>query len=1248
MAKNYFPKIILLVSCLLFVTNVTKAQVTYGSAGTYGLRLMVPTYTGSAIQVRRTCDNATSDIGFSCGALNTTALNRFVLASNPVSAISSSPAASYGLRKLSCAYANSPINVRRGCDNATKDIGFTAAGDLDTTALKTFVLASNPLSAISAGAAAAFSLRRLSCTYVANKAIRVRRSSGGQSDIGFTATGDLDTATLKTYVGAGGTGYVTKWYDQSGNGNDAVQGTAGNQPEIVIAGVVNRQGGLPAIAFSAALTSYLTITYAATMDFSSVSTTNVVFTKTGVPTGDAAIFDQIYAPSNISTALSWNNGTGVYSPLSYGYFPGGWQYAALPADVTTGTNYIISGTIQSGAANTTSINIYQNSTLAATTNNATTVGAQASKDFNIGKRWDNADYAPMNCQELIVFASVLSATDRQYLEFGQSLYYSIVGGLSNITTFPASTPSAYIATWYDQSGNGRNATQVTTANQPRIMNAGVIDRQNGLPAIRYVGTSNMYLTVPQASLFTLADSYVIGSADVAGNASSWWGAYRTGGNTGGNNRSLANGEAGTISGFSLWSDWGGYAVDSVYVNQINSNTTPALRNNLTSATLAQVTTRQKVAVTQATYASTGITFGGDAQSTYAALTGYLNEIVFFSAALSQTDKAYVQWSQAQYYNISGVSIATMPATPPSGYIAKWYDQSGNGNNLLQATTANQPRIVNAGVINLQGSLPAIQLDGANYYMGQSTLSISNPYTANAVATRTGAAGGASSGYERLVNISATGDSYGFMGSYTNLGVTNYATFTGNGAGTWNDIAADAPNTAVTLNAQNILSMVVATGATGLVPSINGTALTGKAGTAATATGFLIGAPYSISTLNQLWTGNISEFTIFTSALNTTRRTLLETNEGAYYGLAPSNSKYTVASGYNLFVSGVGRTSNVDSVADSRQSVGMGIIVGTTATDYLKDNGDYITIGTTCPTGAVTTSLNMPVGATAGYERWLNDWYLNKTDILNNGGNLQLFFDFSAYGVAGAPANVANYQLWGRATTAANFTVVPTTSAVISGNRVVFTLPAANLGTTGYYTIGTIDYQNSPLPIELLSFNAVPDGNKVDIAWETITETNNAYFTIEKSKDGISFAKLMDVPGAGTCTSYRNYAEVDYTPYEGKSYYRLKQTDKNGAYKYFTMVPVTISANGQQPQITLYPNPIDNTSDLRVELTGYNKKEVLVVLRDIQGKEFLTKVLFSEDDNHIFMVNDTRKLPEGTYIITATSNDKIYNYKLIVR
>jgi hypothetical protein len=87
-------------------------------------------------------------------------------------------------------------------------------------------------------AAAAYSLRKLDKDYTGS-AIRVRRSNdNSEQNIGFVGN-DLDTASLKTFVGAN-SGFVTTWYDQSGSGRNATQTTASRQPRIVASGTIER------------------------------------------------------------------------------------------------------------------------------------------------------------------------------------------------------------------------------------------------------------------------------------------------------------------------------------------------------------------------------------------------------------------------------------------------------------------------------------------------------------------------------------------------------------------------------------------------------------------------------------------------------------------------------------------------------------------------------------------------------------------------------------------------------------------------------------------------------------------------------------------------------------------------------------------------------------------------------------------------------------------------------------------------
>ena len=98
-------------------------------------------------------------------------------------------------------------------------------------------------------ASAAYSVRKLRAAYTGN-AIKVRRSSDNtESDIGFTALGNLDTTALTTFC-SGTNGFVTTWYDQSGSGRNATQSTAANQPQIVNAGSVILTNTKPAMTFS--------------------------------------------------------------------------------------------------------------------------------------------------------------------------------------------------------------------------------------------------------------------------------------------------------------------------------------------------------------------------------------------------------------------------------------------------------------------------------------------------------------------------------------------------------------------------------------------------------------------------------------------------------------------------------------------------------------------------------------------------------------------------------------------------------------------------------------------------------------------------------------------------------------------------------------------------------------------------------------------------------------------------------------
>ena len=114
-----------------------------------------------------------------------------------------------------------------------------------------------------------------------------------------------------------------------------------------------------------------------------------------------------------------------------------------------------------------------------------------------------------------------------------------------------------------------------------------------------------------------------------------------------------------------------------------------------------------------------------------------------------------------------------------------------------------------------------------------------------------------------------------------------------------------------------------------------------------------------------------------------------------------------------------------------------------------------------------------------------------------------------------------------------------------------------------------------LPIELVYFTAEEFGGGVRFAWETASELNNDYFTIEYSINAVDFTELTTIEGAGTSTELKYYRYTDFSSNCGIVYYRLKQTDYDGKYSYSKIVSVTFA----EKQITdsynyfIYPNEI---------------------------------------------------------------------------
>lgn len=186
------------------------------------------------------------------------------------------------------------------------------------------------------------------------------------------------------------------------------------------------------------------------------------------------------------------------------------------------------------------------------------------------------------------------------------------------------------------------------------------------------------------------------------------------------------------------------------------------------------------------------------------------------------------------------------------------------------------------------------------------------------------------------------------------------------------------------------------------------------------------------------------------------------------------------------------------------------------------------------------------------------------------------------------------------------------------------------GSTRYITIG-FESESLPLPIELTNFSAAVNGdNQVQLTWQTASEINNEFFTIERSKDGESWSSVMQVAGAGNSTYTLNYQEIDEKPYRGVSYYRLKQTDFDGQFTYSDIQVVNVNKFSTST-VKIYPNPGYDQVTLEGDLVELSEFRI----SDVLGNEVSGSVQII-DRMHSEMVLDISRLRTGVYSVKTKS------------
>lgn len=200
-----------------------------------------------------------------------------------------------------------------------------------------------------------------------------------------------------------------------------------------------------------------------------------------------------------------------------------------------------------------------------------------------------------------------------------------------------------------------------------------------------------------------------------------------------------------------------------------------------------------------------------------------------------------------------------------------------------------------------------------------------------------------------------------------------------------------------------------------------------------------------------------------------------------------------------------------------------------------------------------------------------------------------------------------------------------------------------------FSIANLSAGINPLPIELIDFTAEASDSQVLLKWITATEKNNDYFTIEKTKDGVAYTEVARIKGSGNSTKKLNYSELDSTPYDGVSYYRLKQTDFDGKFTYSTLKKVDFNKNNKSELTQLvYPNPNEGEV-INVDFTTDEDQQVIIELHDLSGHTIYSLSMMVDKGNNKHTIYMANKLSKGIYIITTstTHGKRLYNTKFTV-
>jgi hypothetical protein len=164
-----------------------------------------------------------------------------------------------------------------------------------------------------------------------------------------------------------------------------------------------------------------------------------------------------------------------------------------------------------------------------------------------------------------------------------------------------------------------------------------------------------------------------------------------------------------------------------------------------------------------------------------------------------------------------------------------------------------------------------------------------------------------------------------------------------------------------------------------------------------------------------------------------------------------------------------------------------------------------------------------------------------------------------------------------------------------------------------------------VPVEFLSFTGrVTPEQTIKLDWDVAREVNHDYYEMEKSTDGTNFTAIGRITGIGP------YSFIDENPVDGNNFYRIRQVDKDKAFKFSKTINVPFRK--KDLGLTIYPNPVRDA--LNIEFNGNTPGRVTIQVTDMTGRSFHQQSYTMQGSEMLIRVQ-TDSWPKQAYVVKVT-------------